>query len=104
MWRIERARLLGRAVLWNCLLVVIRHLLCVEYVVHRLQVMYWDPLHTGSSSGLGLCFFVFVFFSFFSLFRAAPAAYGSSQAKGQIGASAASLHHSHSNAGSELRW
>ena len=29
------------------------------------------------------------------------AAYGSSQARGLIGAAAASLHHSHSNAGSE---
>ena len=33
-------------------------------------------------------------------FRAAPVAYGSSQARGQIGAAAASLYHSHSNAGS----
>jgi len=29
-------------------------------------------------------------------------AYGSSQTRGQIGAAAASLHHSHNNAGSEL--
>ena len=37
---------------------------------------------------------------FFHLFRAAPAAYGGSQAKGQIGAVAAypTLGHSHSNA------
>ena len=35
------------------------------------------------------------------LFRAAPVAYGSFQARGQIGASAAGLHHRHSNAGSE---
>ena len=43
-------------------------------------------------------------FSFFCLFvfsRAAPAAYGSSQVRGQIGAAATSLHHSHSNARSE---
>ena len=33
---------------------------------------------------------------------AAPAAYGGSQARGPIGAAAAGLHHSHSNAGSEL--
>ena len=39
---------------------------------------------------------------FFSLFRAAPAAYGSSQARSQIRAVAAGLHHSHSNARSEL--
>ena len=34
-------------------------------------------------------------------FRAAPVAYGGSQAKGQIRAIAAGLHRSHSNAGSE---
>ena len=34
--------------------------------------------------------------------RAAPEAYGSSQARGRIGATAAGLHHSHSNARSEL--
>ena len=37
------------------------------------------------------CLFVFC------LFRAALMAYGSSQARGQIGATAASLRHSHSN-------
>ena len=43
--------------------------------------------------------FVFVLFCFvFGLFRDTPAAYGSSQAKGQIGATAASLH---SNTGSK---
>ena len=36
------------------------------------------------------------------LFRAAPVAYGSSQARGQTGAVAASLCHSHSNARSKL--
>ena len=52
---------------------------------------------------LFVCFCFFFFLSFFCLFRAASAAYGSCQAKGQIGAAAASLGHSHSNAGSELR-
>ena len=41
-------------------------------------------------------------FFFFSLFRAAPAAYRSSQARGWITVTAASLHYSHSNSGSEL--
>ena len=36
---------------------------------------------------------------FFFLFRSIPEAYGSSQARGQTGAAAATLHHSHSNAG-----
>ena len=41
------------------------------------------------------------FFFFFGLFRAAPTAYGSSQARGPIRAVAASLHHRHNNARSE---
>ena len=40
-------------------------------------------------------------FLFVCLFRAIPAAYGSSQARGRIRAAAASLHHSHSNMGSK---
>ena len=47
-------------------------------------------------------FFVFCFLVF-CLFRAAPAAYGGSQARGRTGAGAAGLHHSHSNMGSKLR-
>ena len=43
-------------------------------------------------------FFSFLFFFFSFLFRAALSAYGGSQASGLIGATAASLHHSHSNA------
>jgi len=38
-----------------------------------------------------------------SFLRAAPSAYGGSQARGLIGAGAAGLHHSHSNEGSEPR-
>ena len=41
------------------------------------------------------CFCLFIYF------RAVPKAYGISQARGRIGAAAASLHHSHSNAGSQ---
>ena len=43
-------------------------------------------------------FFCLVVFS-----RASPGAYGGSQARGPTGAVAASLHHSHSNSGSEPR-
>ena len=38
---------------------------------------------------------------FFFFFRAALMAYGGSQARGQMGATAAGLHHSHSNGGSQ---
>ena len=51
--------------------------------------------------------FLFFFFNFYFLsfvfFRAAPAAYGGSQARGLIGAVATSLCQSHSNAVSEPR-
>ena len=46
---------------------------------------------------LALFFLVF----FFLHFKASPAAYGNSQARGPIGAVAAGLYHSHSNARSE---
>ena len=46
---------------------------------------------------------VFLFFFFFLSFRATLAAYGGSQVRGQIGAVAAGLRQSHSNAGSEPR-
>ena len=41
------------------------------------------------------------FFFFFFFFRAASEAYGSSQARGPIGAAAAGLYHCHSNTGSK---
>ena len=43
------------------------------------------------------CLFFFLVF-----FRATPVSHGGSQAGGQIEAIVAGLHHSHSNAGSEL--
>ena len=48
--------------------------------------------------GFFCCLFCFAFL----LCGAAPAAYGGSQARGPVGAVAASLHLSHSNTGSEL--
>ena len=48
--------------------------------------------------------YIYIYFwgVFFCLFRATPAAYGSSKARGLIRAVAAGLHHSHGNARSEL--
>ena len=48
-------------------------------------------------------FLIFLLFCLFAFSRAAPMAYGGSQARGLIGAAAASLHQSHSNSGSEPR-
>ena len=54
-----------------------------------------------------LLFFYFLFYLFIYLFfvfsRAAPKAYGGSQARGLIGATATGLCQSHSQARSELR-
>ena len=44
--------------------------------------------------------FLVLFFYLFAFSRAAPTAFGGSQARGLIRAVAAGLHHSHSNAGS----
>ena len=43
------------------------------------------------------------FFLSFCLFRAAPAAYGGSQARGRVGTVATGLRQGHVNAGSEPR-
>ena len=58
-----------------------------------------DALNRFSSQTMNKC--VFKAFFFFGLFRATPEANGGSQAKGRIGAVAASLHHSHSHTKSE---
>ena len=50
-------------------------------------------LYSKSLFFLSFCLSVF--------FRAAPVAYGGSQARGGIGAVATGIHHSHSNAGSK---
>ena len=43
----------------------------------------------------------FIYLFIYLFIWAAPMAFGSSQARGQTGAGAASLHHSQNNAGSE---
>ena len=58
----------------------------------------WRTNVVGTSVPFGF----FVLFCFL-LFRATPAAYGSSQARGCIGAAAAGPRHSHSNVGSKPR-
>ena len=45
--------------------------------------------------------YLFIYFCLFAFSRAALVAYGGAQARGPIGAIAASLRHSHSNRGSE---
>ena len=67
----------------------------------------WDLLYGNGKCSLHMTlsfilFFCFVFIFFFFFLRAAPAAYGGSQARGQIGAIAVGLCQSHSKARSEL--
>ena len=50
---------------------------------------------------LFLFLFYFILFGLFAISWVAPAAYGGSQARGPIGAAAASLRQSHSSLGSE---
>ena len=59
-----------------------------------LELQWVNPTGPRNPFCPGSLFFVFFFF-----LRAAPEAYGGSQARGRIGAVAVSLHHSHSNAG-----
>ena len=67
-----------------------------EVKINVLRSQRMLPLRGNNSFFVVLGFFCFLFF------RAVRAAYGGSQAKGWVGAAAAGLHHSHSNARSEL--
>ena len=69
--------------------------LVVNFVVFRREI----DLQSFYSAILFHFFFFFV--CVFAISWAAPAAYGGSQARGQIGAVATGLRQSHSNAGSE---
>ena len=66
----------------------------------------WTPRGLGTTTprqpSAPDSFLSFSFTFFFFLLRATPAAYGSSQDKGQIRAAATSLHHSCTNSGSKL--
>ena len=66
--------------------------LCLDSLLLRYRNLCSSPLLLN----------IYLFF-LFAFSRATPTAYGGSQARGLMGAVAAGLHHSHSNAGSELR-
>ena len=67
-----------------------------QLICHPYNLLWWSVFFVL------FLFFFFFFFCLFLLFLA-PTAFGGSQARGWIGAVTTSLHHSHSNAGSELR-
>ena len=67
----------------------------------------WEERKSGKEHGRifrpEMVFMVSIYLlRLFCFIRSTSSEYGSSQARGQIGATAASLHHSHSNGGSEL--
>ena len=66
------------------------NLICILHLMSMFSVIFLLVL------GDGITIFIYL------LFRAAPAAYRVSKARGQIAGTAASLRHSHSNIGSEL--
>ena len=59
-------------------------------------------LMPDSNPSIYIYIYIYIYYYYYCLFRAAPAAYGGSQARSQIGAVVAGLHHSYSNAGSKL--
>ena len=79
---------------------------CSDYIYRIFQILFPFRLlqnieYSSLSYTVNPCGYFFSFF-FCLIFRAASTAYGSSQGRGQIGAAAACLCHSDSNARSEL--
>ena len=75
----------------------------LEQSLSKLLPFFFPLGFTEWSANTEFYFILFLIFFCFCLFRAAPVAYGSPQARGQIRAAAASLCHSRSNARSEPR-
>ena len=84
--------------------------LSIMWLIHFLS-WHWPVQNSGHICGLqylnfeNAFYFLFLFFlfCFFEGGGSIPPAHGSSQARGQIRPTAAGLHHSHSNKGSEPR-
>ena len=87
------------------ILIALHHISPLQaYILWTQLLQIW---YSGSDQGFFILFyftllFYFMLFYLFIYFRAAPMAYGSSQARGWIIATAASLHHSHSHIRFEL--
>ena len=97
-WKTEE-RIVMSALLWTspaCHFVSLRF----SSPIDDIAVAHFLPSYFPFSLSFSLSFFLSFFLSV-CLFRATPTAYGSSQVRGQIRATAACLYHSHSNVGSE---
>ena len=74
---------------------ILKRMLILVY--YKIKTLWKYMQHSSSQNQRLVTIYLFLFFFFtFIVFRASCAAYGSSQARGQIGAIAASPHHSHS--------
>ena len=78
----------------NILFTVHTQILLITSIMCTVTTPSHPPWRSSQDS---LFFYLFIYF-----LRAAPTAYGNSQARGRIGATATGLHHGHSNSGSEL--
>ena len=81
-----------------------RSLLCTCHEMNGISRKRHVEVLTPSICAEDLIYLFIYLFIYFCLFRAAPVAHGGSQARSQIRAVAATLHHSHSNAGSLTHW
>ena len=90
--------LLGCQICWH---IIVHRILLWFFYVSAVTVEISTSFLCLFGFSLSLSIYIFFFFGLFAISRAAPMAYGGSQARGQIGAVAAGLRQSHSNAGSE---
>ena len=73
-----------------------KYMNCKLLKIHMLLCTFWRQAHK-----IQVYFFHLFLILIFLLFRTTPEAYVGSWARGPIGATAATLHHSHSNVGSK---
>ena len=86
---------------WHLIVVLICNSLIISDFEHFLKCACWPSICLIWRNDCLILLPVFLSFFPFLLFRATPVARGCSQSRGQIGAVAAGLCHSYSNAGSE---
>ena len=85
--------------IWRC-----HELWCRLVAAAPIQHLAWEPPYALGVALKRQKNFLFIYLFIFCLFRATPAGYGNSQARGQIGAVAPGLYHSYSNTRSGVSW
>ena len=98
-YQVEKAFFYFQCVFCFCYLFFVLNVYCLWFVKWFLW-SYWNENLGFVLFSIDMGYYVNWFIYLFMLFKAVPAAYGSSQGRGGIGASATGLCHSHSNSGS----